>query len=327
MAERSNSNRDSSNRGKGGQGSRGGSRSGSGGTGSSGGSTGGRRSGGSRDANSRSGDTRGNTSGKRSGSGDSYRSGSGGSGAPKGDRKHSGGKPTGGAAKTGRPNQREQLRTAGSGGGDLPKWIRDEILRTVPKDRRQAVLTLLGEAADEFADGRYRVARERLLRAKQMTSRSETVRELLGLSCYRLSNWDEALRELRAYRRIVGDTTHMAVEMDCLRALKRPNDVEKVWEMFRTLGGTKAAEVEMRVVYGAFLLDENRAKDAWVVTQPGAIRQDAHENDLRQWYVAARAAAELGDEKTARQLFKAIEDRDLGFPGLVELAHAIEALG
>ncbi len=57
---------------------------------------------------------------------------------------------------------------------NLPKWIRDEVIRTAPKDRRDAILALPTEAADSFADARYQVARERLLRAKAMTSRSET---------------------------------------------------------------------------------------------------------------------------------------------------------
>lgn len=215
---------------------------------------------------------------------------------------------------------------SGSGGGDLPKWIRDEVIRTTPKDRRDALLALIGDAADAFANARYTVARERLLRAKSISTRSETVRELLGLSLYRLGNWEEALRELRAYRRIAGDTTHLAVEMDCLRALGRPNDVPKVWAMLRELGASKAAEVELRVVYGSFLLDQGQPREAWKVTDPGRIHPDAHENDLRQWYVAARAAVALGDMKTADQLRRAIEDRDIGFPGLIELVNEINEL-
>lgn len=114
--------------------------------------------------------------------------------------------------------------------------------------------------------------------------------------------------------------------MDCLRALGRNDDVPKVWAMLRELGASKAAEVELRVVYGSFLLDQGNPRDAWKVTDPGRIQQDAHENDLRQWYVAARAAVALGDMKTADQLRKAIEDRDVAFPGLSELVNEINEL-
>ena len=299
-----------------------------------------RRSGGASSAGRAGGrtpDSRG-TGGAGRSSGDSRRSDSrdsgsrspeGRSGGRTGDPRRSSGSEKGPYQKSGHtsaPRQREQLRVSGSGGGDLPKWIRDEVIRTTPKDRRDALLALIGDAADAFANARYTVARERLLRAKSISTRSETVRELLGLSLYRLGNWEEALRELRAYRRIAGDTTHLAVEMDCLRALGRPNDVPKVWAMLRELGASKAAEVELRVVYGSFLLDQGQPREAWKVTDPGRIHPDAHENDLRQWYVAARAAVALGDMKTADQLRRAIEDRDIGFPGLIELVNEINEL-
>lgn len=304
-------------------------------------SSGGKSTGANRDSSPRSsGDGRSSSgkasySDKRGESSSTRRAGAGGSGSKPGSPRAKSGSRTGGkppyqksgSSGAARPRQREQLRTAGSGGGDLPKWIRDEVIRTAPKDRRDAILALLTEAADAFADARYQVARERLLRAKAMTSRSETVRELLGLSCYRLAAWEEALRELRAYRRIAGDTTHLAVEMDCLRALGRDADVPKVWAMLRELGASKAAEVELRVVYGSFLLDQGRPQDAWRVTDPGRIRADAHENDLRQWYVAAKAAVVLGDMKTADQLRRAIETRDIAFPGLVELTSEIAQHG
>jgi len=305
------------------------------GRGSEGRSGSGRSSGGDSPKASRSGNASEGRSGRKPGSDSRDGAPRGRSGTGSSDKRGSTGRTAGSGkppyakkdqSSSPKPRQREQLRVSGAGGGDLPKWIRDEVIRTTSKDRRDALLALIGDAADAFANARYTVARERLLRAKAISSRSETVRELLGLSLYRLGSWEDALRELRAYRRIAGDTTHLAVEMDCLRALGRDNDVPKVWAMLRELGASKAAEVELRVVYGSFLLDQGRPRDAWKVTDPGRIARDAHENDLRQWYVAARAAVALGDMKTADQLRKAIEDRDLAFPGLSELVNEINEL-
>ncbi len=107
--------------------------------------------------------------------------------------------------------------------------------------------------------------------------------------------------------------------MDALRALGRATDVEKTWRSFHELGGSPLAEIEARVVYGSFLLDKGQLRAAWQVTNPGRISKTPREGDLRQWYVAARAAAALGDAGTAQRLLGAIEKADPALPGLDEL--------
>ena len=117
----------------------------------------------------------------------------------------------------------------------------------------------------------------------------------------------------------------MPVEMDCLRALDRPEDVEKVWEDLKSLGGRPDTFHEARVVYGSHLLDQGRAKDAWEVVNPKRLEEHPHEAALRQWYVAARAATHLGDNDSAGQIVAAITAADPAFPGLDELESAIGA--
>jgi len=65
--------------------------------------------------------------------------------------------------------------------------------------------------------------------------------------------------ELRTYRRLSGDTTHLPVEMDVLRALERDADVEAAYALLRRLGANRPALDEGRVVYASFLLDHDRA--------------------------------------------------------------------
>ena len=87
----------------------------------------------------------------------------------------------------------------------------------------------------------------------------------------------------------------------------------------RRLGGSREARNEAKVVYGAHLLDRDEPRRAWEITNPGRIGPDATESDMRVWFVASRAAAELGDLRTARRLFEAIQKADPAFPGLDEL--------
>ena len=208
-------------------------------------------------------------------------------------------------------------------GGQLPKWVRDEILRSTPKDRRQPALNHLGTAMEDFADERYPAAMAELRKAKELSPRSATVREMLGLSAYRSGKWDEALRELRTFRRLTGDLIHYPVEMDCLRALRRPEDVIKAWERLESYDISPTINNEARVVYASFLLDQNRARDAWPVIKPGRLVASPTQGELRRWYVAARVALEAGDKEAARRLVAALDEQEPDFEGVDELRKAL----
>ncbi len=75
-------------------------------------------------------------------------------------------------------------------------------------------------------------------------------------------------------------------------------------------------------MFASFLLDRDEDRRAWEVLQPVRISNEAGESEHRVWYVAARAAARLGDMKAARRLYEAIERADPAFPALDELDRA-----
>jgi len=181
----------------------------------------------------------------------------------------------------------------------------------------------LEQAAVAFVGGRFAKARHHAEEAKALAPRLPAIREILGLAAYRTSRWEQSLTELRTYRRLSGDTTHLPVEMDVLRALGRAEEVEAAHALLGRLGGSPATMSEARVVYGSFLLDEGRAKEAWELTRPPSLRAEPSESDLRVWYVAARAAARLGNRASSRRLYQAIVEADPGFPGLDELEAAL----
>jgi hypothetical protein len=210
-------------------------------------------------------------------------------------------------------------------GDQLPAWVRDEVVRSTAKPRRDAALQLLREGISAYADDRFRAALRPLREAKELSPRAATIRELLGLSAYQAEAWEEALRELRTFRRITGETIHMPVEMDCQRALRRPADVGRTWELFQELGGDRATEDEVRVVYASHLLDEGRAREAWEVVKPGRLVANAAPGVHRRWFVAARAALACGDTETAARLERAIRQQDPELPGLDELGAEIGA--
>jgi tetratricopeptide (TPR) repeat protein len=208
-------------------------------------------------------------------------------------------------------------------GGQLPKWVRDEILRSTPKDRRQPAITHLSKAMELFADERYPAAAAELRKAKELSPRSSTIREMLGLSAYRSGNWDEALRELRTFRRLTGDLIHYPVEMDSLRGLGRDDDVIKAWESLQGYDISATINHEARVVYASFLLDQGRARDAWPVIKPSRLVATPTQGELRRWFVAARVALEAGDKEAARRLVAALDSQELDFDGVDDLRRAL----
>ena len=209
-------------------------------------------------------------------------------------------------------------------GGELPRWVREEIQRSTPKDRREPALNHLSKALVAFADERYSSALPDLRSAKGLSPRAATIRELLGLAAYRTEQWEEALRELRTFRRMTGDLSQMAVEMDCLRALGRPSEVTKTWERLQDLERSPSASHEARVVYASFLLDQGRPRDAWAIIKPGRLVASPSPSELRRWFVAAKVALAAGDALAARKLVAALDSQDPDFEGVDELRAALQ---
>jgi tetratricopeptide (TPR) repeat protein len=68
------------------------------------------------------------------------------------------------------------------------------------------------------------LALEHARAARDRASRIAAVREAVGVAAYHASDFTEAARELRAYRRMSGDESYRAVLADCERALGRPDN-------------------------------------------------------------------------------------------------------
>jgi tetratricopeptide (TPR) repeat protein len=200
------------------------------------------------------------------------------------------------------------------------------LVRVTPRDRVAPALEALGAASDALADGRYQSAVKHGNRAKALAPQDSTIRETIGVAAYRMGDWNTALSELRAYRRMQGDTTHLPIEMDVLRAQKRPKDVEAAWNELQKRGGHGLVMNEGTIVYASYLLDAGRIDEAWSVIDPGQVKAAPNEGHLRRYYVAARVAAARGDRSRARRLSDAIVTNDPSFPGYEELEAEIAAI-
>jgi hypothetical protein len=125
---------------------------------------------------------------------------------------------------------------------------------------------------------------------------------------------------------MAGETTHLPIEMDVLRAQGRNKDVEKAWQELQKRGGHGLVMNEGKIVYASYLLDEGRADEAWKIVEPPRMEQRPNEGHLRLYYVAARTAAARGDRETARKLSDEIVTHDPSFPGYEQLEREITAI-
>lgn len=212
-----------------------------------------------------------------------------------------------------------------AGAEGLPRHVVESLMRVTPASRQNAALASLGAAAEAFSDGQYHAAVRKASHAKDLASRDATIREILGLASYRVGDWQTALRELRTYRRLSGETTHMPVEMDVLRALNRDDDIKALWLEFKKLGGGPAVKKEARVVYASYLIDIGDLDEAHQVAGKPKKVDDPWPEDLRLWYVAARIAALTGSKDEARRIASSILLEDPSFPGLDELDRLIDS--
>lgn len=209
---------------------------------------------------------------------------------------------------------------------NLPNWVIENLVRVTPRDRVAPALEALGAASEALADGKYQSAVKHGRRAKALAPNDATVRETIGIAAYRLGDWSGALNELRAYRRMAGETTHLPIEMDIHRAMGRDRDVENAWAELQKRGGHGLVMNEGVVVYASYLIDKGRAEEAWKVANPGRTTAEPNEAHLRRYFVAARAAAALGDRETAKRLSDVIVLADPGFPGWEQLESEIAAI-
>ena len=209
---------------------------------------------------------------------------------------------------------------------DLDQEVRRDLL-TLDKanaDRVARHLVMVAQLLDsdpELALAHARAARER-------ASRVGLVRETAGIAAYNAGEWQEALTELRAARRINGGTSLLPLIADAERGLGRPERAIEIArsEEGRSLTGDEATE--MRIVEAGARIDAGEPAKALVTLQaedlaPGrtgtmaarlfyayasALLAADRRDDAVTWYMNA-AAADVDDATDAEfRLMELSED-------------------
>jgi tetratricopeptide (TPR) repeat protein len=213
-----------------------------------------------------------------------------------------------------------------SGPASLSNGIEDEIRRAArPQDQAQA-LGRLSRAIDLLERGDSGAAAAEASKAKGLAPRSAAVREVLGLALYGQERWQDALTEMKAYRRLSRRQDQNHIIGDCLRALGRPNEVVPLAEeTLRAKGVPNEAKAEAVIVAASALADQGRIAEGLAFLARAHTRDDVAEPyTLRLWYVRGDILAKAGRHDEAAREFRKIMRHD---PTAFDAAERLAALG
>jgi tetratricopeptide (TPR) repeat protein len=197
-----------------------------------------------------------------------------------------------------------------------------ELRETMSAEMARRLEARIADAARAYARDRYPEALSNLRELARTVPHVSAVRELLGLTYYRLGRWKDALRELEAFAEITGSVEQLPVVADCNRALGRHARVAELWGELRQAGAGSDVLAEGRLVMAGSLADRNELDAAIALIVPAASRpvRKALDRHVRQWFVLADLYERSGDIPRAREYFRKVADAD------PEVANVIERL-
>lgn len=180
--------------------------------------------------------------------------------------------------------------------------------------RASRTIQRLGEASDAFSQERFEDARRMLKPLVDLVPNEPVLRELYGLTLYRLGKWKQAIVELEEFTRRTGSTEQHPVLADCYRALRDHDRVAALWEELGEASPDAATVAEGRIVYAGSLADQGDLPGAIGALEAGALgRGKLRFHHLRMRYALADLYDRAGEHQSARRHFAAVAEADPQF--------------
>jgi hypothetical protein len=205
------------------------------------------------------------------------------------------GRPDGGRTGAGGPRIAAPVIDDDVTGNELDRPVLAE-LRTLPTDLATAVarhLVMVGRLLEEEPQAAWEHGKA----ATRLASRVSMVREATGLAAYRCEEYAAALADLRAARRMSGDSSMLPVIADCERALGRPLRALELAGSPEADRLDRASRVELRIVAAGARTDLGQLDAALVTLQCPELRGKSQSSwAARLRYAYAEALLGLGRE-------------------------------
>ena len=198
------------------------------------------------------------------------------------------------------PNGDEPTIPAGVSAEELDKDALRSLatLSGINRDIVARHLVMAGQLIDLDPELAYKHAKAAASRA----GRVDVVREASALTAYAAGHYEEALREVRAMRRLRGDLSLRAIEADCERGLGRPERAIEIIDQTDTSQLDLAEQVELVLVSSGARADLGQNEVGLVIVDDAiaALGEDADPEFLRRLMsVQADRLRELGRDEEA----------------------------
>lgn len=183
---------------------------------------------------------------------------------------------------------------------DLHPAARNE-LKTLQADTAELVARHLAMVAALLADDPA-LAHQHAISASRRAGRIPVARETLAITAYHTGDYALALRELRTYRRLTGSQGHVALMVECERALGRPERGIETGLAAQQNSLTTEQRVHLAIAMSGARLDLGQTQQALYELEIAEL--DPHRAfDWSPELFAAYAAVleDLGREKESKQ--------------------------
>ena len=205
------------------------------------------------------------------------------------------------------PNGNEPTIPAGVSADELD---RDALraLTTLSGPNRDIVarhLVMAGQLIDLDPEAAYQHAQAAVSRA----GRVDVVREAAALTAYASGRYEEALREVRAVRRMRGDSSLRAVEADAERGLGHPEKAVEIIDATDASSLELAEQVELVLVSSGARADLGQSDVGLVIVDDAlAALPSSVDDELRRrlMEVKAQRLTELGRDDEAAEVIAAM---------------------
>jgi len=188
----------------------------------------------------------------------------------------------------------------------------DEVRRATRPSALRDVMSRLSRAIELLERGDPGAATTEAEKARALSPRSSSVREVLGMALYGQDRYAEAVKELKAYRRISGRNDQNHVIADSLRGIGKSREaVPLADDALRDRRVPNEVKAEAVIVAAAALADERRYAEALAFLGRAKTRTDVAEPyTLRLWYVKGDILARAGRREEAAAEFRKVVRHD-----------------